>query len=126
MATKPKRKNDYTAEAHAVAEKQLAEDRAMAMATLTRLGDAITGRRKVETARALVELLWLEHRITQQTTMHTALWCRECAATGRPGVPGEMPPAPAPWMVFECLEHADTMIERSTKSWIWELFGGLS
>lgn len=114
---------DLRAEALALAEKQLDGDRDAVLSLLPELAQAITEKRISATSAALARLAYLEHRITQAEMMATALWCRECAATGASGMPAEMPPPPAPWMVFECVDHFD--ISRSARSWQRSLFGGL-
>ena len=116
--TEPER--DLRAEAMAAAEEQLAADRKAVKGVLAALGRNITDRKSRETCRLLVELSWLEHRITQTETMNSPLWCIGCATDG--SGPAQYPGNP--WMVYECLDHAEEMLGRSAKSWYRSLFGG--
>lgn len=109
---------DVRAEAMAAAEQQLADDRALALNTLALLGENIAQRRIGAVSQNLARLCWLEHRITQTEMMASPLWCFQCAQAGM--LPAEYPGNP--WMVFECVNHAEDQIARSAKSWQRSLF----
>ncbi len=120
MSTKQRTKTpepNIRAEAMAVAEQQLATDRTLALNTIATLGTHISSRSKVGVARALADLMWLNHRIDQVDGMATPLWCHVCADP--PEYPGST------WMIFECLDHAGQMLSRSAKNWEQNLFGGV-
>lgn len=109
---------DSRAETLAVAEAQLEDDRAAARRILKLLGTYITERKKAPTCQALACLNWLERRITEIETDNVALWCEGCAAENHQSVE----PPPGPWMVRECLEHAEEMLARTAKSLERSLF----
>ncbi len=108
---------DIREEALAVAEQQLAVDRALALDRISQLGEHIRARSKSGVARALADLMWLNHRIDQVDGMATPLWCHVCADP--PEYPGST------WMIWECLEHAEPQLARSAKNWEQNLFGGV-
>jgi len=105
-------------EAMAHAEQQLATDRALILQRIGQLGTHISEKSMSGVARTLVEINWLEHRLSQYITMNTPLWCAQCAE------PAEYPGNP--YMVFECLAHAEPQLERSAKDWQWLIFGGVA
>ncbi len=70
---------DLKAHTLAVAEQQLAVDRALALDRISQLGEHISARSKSGVARALADLMWLNHRIDQVDGMATPLWCHVCA-----------------------------------------------
>lgn len=109
---------DVRAEAMVAAEHQLVVDRGLALETLALLGENIAQRRIGAVSQNLARLSWLEHRITQTEMMASPLWCFHCAASGT--LPAEYPGNP--WMVFECVDHAEDQIARSAKSWQRSLF----
>lgn len=121
MTTKARTKPvepDTRAEAMAVAEQQLATDRTLILQRIATLGTFISEKSMSGVARTLVEINWLEHRLAQYITMNTPLWCAQCAEP--PEYPGN------PYMVFECLDHADEQLARSAKDFQWLIFGGVA
>ncbi len=92
-------------------------DRALALDTIATLGTHITSRSKSGVARALADLMWLNHRIDQVDGMATPLWCHVCADP--PEYPGST------WMIWECLEHAEPQLARSAKNWEQSLCGNV-
>ncbi len=108
---------DLKAHTLAVAEQQLAVDRALALDRISQLGEHISARSKSGVAQCLADLMWLNHRIDQVDGMATPLWCHVCADP--PEYPGST------WMIFECLDHAGEMLSRSAKNWEQNLFGNV-
>ena len=119
----------------ATCERQLAEDRDIALNTLKRIGMGIaawndggwqyegkptgepaTWKRLHKLAYLFAQLAWLDSRINHLDGMGTPLWCPPCHA-------GEQYPG-NPWMQYECLEHATAYNARTAASMASNWFGG--